>query len=382
MKPLLILFVHGIGATSENTWGQFRRLIDQDDGLGPLAEVSFFGFKTAKIRWSLLPSGRKQKVSDLAKGLRTEIDHRYRDYPAIVLVGHSMGGLVIRQYLVFQVRDRSPLRVKKAVLFAVPNQGSELSDVAHLFSVVHAQLADLTPDSPFLESLNRDWREFNLDAHVDVTHVIAGLDEAVREQSAVGLWGQARVNLVADKTHSGLVNVSASTDLAFVILRNAVLDFARRVGLSPRPAPTPNPGLLPPWSDVLPPVPAIIPPTQVEPPTSFASQFSVFLAARSPAALMESVEAKPRIEELFDVLTDPDDVAPALFGVERNLPLAPSDVEYVNVREGVADVRQTLEMRLREGRGRLLLCGPRGFGKTREVAELARAASATKWSVP
>ena len=31
MKPLLILFVHGLGATSENTWGEFRRLIDEDD---------------------------------------------------------------------------------------------------------------------------------------------------------------------------------------------------------------------------------------------------------------------------------------------------------------------------------------------------------------
>jgi tetratricopeptide (TPR) repeat protein len=389
MKPLLILFVHGLGATSENAWGQFRRLIDEDDSLGPLADVRFFGFKTAKTRWSLRPSSRKQKVSDLAKGLRTEIDERYRDYASIVLVGHSMGGLVIRQYLVSEVRHGSPLRVNKAVLFAVPNQGSEMAAVANLFSVVHAQLADLTPDSPFLESLNGDWRAFGLDALIDVTHVIAGLDEAVREQSAVGLWGLAKVKLVADKSHSELVGVADSTDLAFLILRNAVLDFARSVGLSPVPAsPSPRlapprltPGPLPAWSQVLPPAPAIIPAAQAEPPTGFASQLSFFLAGRSPAALIESVEAKPRIEELFGVITDSEDVAAALFGMERNLPLAPYDVEYVNVREGVGDVQQMLDTRLRETKGRLLLCGPRGIGKTREVAELARAASATKWSV-
>src|SRR5688500_13082455 len=135
MKPLLILFVHGLGATSENTWGQFRRLIEEDDMLGPLAEAKFFGFKTAKIRWSWRPSRRKQKVSDLAKALRTEIDVRYRDYPSIILVGHSMGGLVIRQYLVSEVRHASPLRASKAVLFAVPNQGSEVAAVANLFSI-------------------------------------------------------------------------------------------------------------------------------------------------------------------------------------------------------------------------------------------------------
>ena len=31
MKPLLILCVHGLGATGQNTWGQFHRLIDEDD---------------------------------------------------------------------------------------------------------------------------------------------------------------------------------------------------------------------------------------------------------------------------------------------------------------------------------------------------------------
>jgi len=106
MKPLLILCVHGLGATGQNTWGQFHRLIDEDDSLGPLADVKFFGFKTSKTRWSLLPSSRKQKVSDLAKGLRTEIDERYRDYASIVLVGHSMGGLVIRQYLVSRSKKK------------------------------------------------------------------------------------------------------------------------------------------------------------------------------------------------------------------------------------------------------------------------------------
>ena len=280
------------------------------------------------------------------------------------------------------------MRVNKAVLFAVPNQGSELAAVANLFSVVHAQLADLTPDSPFLESLNDDWRHFDLDARVDVTHVVAGLDEAVREQSAVGLFGRSRVKLVADKSHSELVAVADSSDLAFLILRNAVLDFARCVGLtagpssaSPQSPPPPGPSPLPRWSDMLPVAPADIPAAQVEPPTTLASHLSVLLAGRSPAGLTESFELKPRLEELFDVITDFDDVAAALFRVERNLPLAPYDVEYVNVREGLGDVQQVLETKLREAKGRLLLCGPRGIGKTREVAELARAARATKWSV-
>ena len=123
------------------------------------------------------------------------------------------------------------------------------------------------------------------------------------------------MKLVADKSHSELVAVADSSDLAYLILRNAVLDFARRLGLLPEPAqptpPPPNPGPLPPWSQVLPPAQGTNLVAQVEPPTSVASPLWL-LAGRSPAALMESVEAKPRIEDLFDVITDSDDVAAAL----------------------------------------------------------------------
>lgn len=166
MKPLLILFVHGLDSTPENTWGQFRRLIDEDDKLGSIADVAFFRYDTAKMRLPILSLGRLQKVSDLARGLRTEIDERYGEYGHIVLVGHSMGGLIVRQYLVSEARDHAALRATKAILFAVPNQGSELAAMGSSIWKSHPQLADLTPDSPFLDSLNADWGHFNLDALV------------------------------------------------------------------------------------------------------------------------------------------------------------------------------------------------------------------------
>jgi len=231
MKNMLILFVHGLGATSEGTWGRFKEIIAADEDLSKIADVAFFGFKTRKFRWKLF-SGRLQKVSDLAEGLRTEIEERYAGYRAVVLAGHSMGGLVIRHYLLEEVKRQAPLRVTKVVLFAVPNQGSELAALAKLFSLDHAQLQDLSPDSPFLETLNKDWHRTQMDRRVDITYVVAGLDEAVRKQSAEGFWGERNVKLVADKKHSEVVNVSAKQDLSFLILRNAVLGTQTRSSAS------------------------------------------------------------------------------------------------------------------------------------------------------
>ena len=46
--------------------------------------------------------------------------------PTIHLVGHSMGGLVLRRYLAMDSHDR---RVKRVVMLGTPNKGAELADL-------------------------------------------------------------------------------------------------------------------------------------------------------------------------------------------------------------------------------------------------------------
>ena len=115
----------------------------------------------------------------------------------ITLIGHSMGGLVIRDFITRwrHPADRPPgilgARVDGAILVAPPNQGSEWarlrawlelrefqSDIAEgrfsLFAGLRdgtgAAKIDLRPGSAFLEALNdRDWPE-----SVDL-HIIGGL---------------------------------------------------------------------------------------------------------------------------------------------------------------------------------------------------------------
>lgn len=99
------------------------------------------------------------------------------------------------------------------------------------------------------------------------------------------------------------------------------------------------------------------------------------------AALLREAPPKPRIEELFEIITDPDDVPKALFRTDPASGLAPYDVEYVNARNKVPDTQDALAMALLESKGRMLVTGLRGIGKTREVAELARAACAASWKV-
>ena len=102
---------------------------------------------------------------------------------------------------------------------------------------------------------------------------------------------------------------------------------------------------------------------------------------KSKEAFAQQAAPRPRLDELFEIITEPDDVQSALYRTHGAAGLVPYDAEYVGARAGVANTQQALETALPEGRGRLLVAGRQGIGKTREIAELARRACARQWKV-
>lgn len=69
------------------------------------------------------------KIQSLATGLRTDIVTKYKEYDYIVLVCHSMGGLISKQYLLDEEENilnfSNP--VKKVIMYGTPNIGSDCS---------------------------------------------------------------------------------------------------------------------------------------------------------------------------------------------------------------------------------------------------------------
>jgi hypothetical protein len=80
---------------------------------------------------------------------------------------------------------------------------------------------------------------------------------------------------------------------------------------------------------------------------------------------------RPRadFEALFELQTDPAQIARAMYGVEAAR--LPGTAYLAGVREGDDDFATTLADELKNSERGLLLCGRGGIGKTREVAELA-----------
>lgn len=118
----LVVFVHGLGGSrygSRSTWGRFPRFIFEDL---ESADVGLYEYRTLFRRnfFKSISLGEEAKV--FANILRN-----LTDYTSIVLVGHSMGGLLCKAAIahLLKTRQNSNLsRIDGLILMASPQLGT------------------------------------------------------------------------------------------------------------------------------------------------------------------------------------------------------------------------------------------------------------------
>ncbi|MFD0634305.1 esterase/lipase family protein [Catenulispora yoronensis] len=125
-----VVFVHGV-RSSARMWDAFASVMAGDAELsGTVCEpVPRFEYATGVWRSSWKPSRVIPSISTAADSLREYLDTEAGNFESLVLVGHSQGGLVIQRCLVQMLaagRGLELARIKRVVLLATPNTGSDL----------------------------------------------------------------------------------------------------------------------------------------------------------------------------------------------------------------------------------------------------------------
>ena len=94
--------------------------------------------------------GKFRSIQDFGRILKEEIDEVLRETGSdqVDLVGHSMGGLVIRSYL---ANNPGTNTVRRVVTLGSPHAGSKLAVLG-----VGKAVKEMIPGSPFLEELNQE----------------------------------------------------------------------------------------------------------------------------------------------------------------------------------------------------------------------------------
>jgi tetratricopeptide (TPR) repeat protein len=218
-----IVFVHGGGGSARETWKN-----PQSSKSWPEWMVGDDAFQEASVFVHDYASPyleRALNISQLAVEMHAILrDRGVLEYESIVFIAHSMGGLVVKSFLL-TYREYLP-RVRLVYFFGVPSKGTEVTRLARFLSR-NPQPQQVTPaeaDS-YLARQIVDWRQLHAQrplfpvhcAYEELPTRVIG-DKVVDLSSAVEGCFEAPEPILAD--HIGMVKPLDRSSTPYVLFRD------------------------------------------------------------------------------------------------------------------------------------------------------------------
>ncbi|MHA6780053.1 esterase/lipase family protein [Pseudonocardia saturnea] len=234
-----VVFIHGLDGDPVQTWsyGTDKTYWPQwiaDDCPG--ARVWCVGFDAHSSKWRGDAMGLLDRSVHLLKVFQNKgIGHR-----PLLLIGHSLGGLLAKQMLYQAINTATEYRdiadqVKSMVFLGTPHDGASIARLANALRIYRPTdlLADLLNDHPALRHLNNWYRRWASDNNV--RHLVffetgrLGRQLIVPESSAdPGVAGVTPVGVDANHVH---ICKPASRDaIVYESVRNLVRDLIQASG--------------------------------------------------------------------------------------------------------------------------------------------------------
>ena len=225
----LLLFVHGIFGDTVGTWS--RGSVEEGLPYRILARREFahgfdafaFGYPTSTIKAGSF------SIPEAAKALATEINFRSftAKYKQIVIVAHSMGGLVALETLTTfpDIRARVPL----VVTFGTPYDGAQLAELGQrvLDNPALTDMIQREVGNSLLSSLAGRWKAAKTTGGATTTVICAyekvplpGIGLVVAETSASALCDLGADAIAED--HIGIIKPDGPEHQSIKVLTNAL----------------------------------------------------------------------------------------------------------------------------------------------------------------
>ncbi|KAB5585278.1 hypothetical protein GE09DRAFT_20109 [Coniochaeta sp. 2T2.1] len=249
-----LVFVHGLNGDAQNTWSRDgdssfwpREWLPKDEAFREI-RIHTFGYSSA-----IFTDGGVLDIPDFARSLLAAIqDAPYippDDAPPLVLVGHSMGGLVIKKAYILghQIPEFQSLvsRIQAFFFLATPHQGADIAlTLSRVLSVVNGKrqpsfVNDLFPQSPVVQSINDEFprlcdsqESLQLFSFFETRPMSYGVGRGliVDKHSAIMNYPRERRTHL-DANHRDVARYRSPDDPSYITVRNAlaaVLDVRRR----------------------------------------------------------------------------------------------------------------------------------------------------------
>ena len=206
-----IIFIHGLFGSGSSTWGKWPQLLSEDSWLSDKIEINHFEYQTKLFSLLHASPSNVYFFSDMLKEYIDGLPHN-----EIVLVCHSLGGLVAKQYIIEEIKKDNGLRVTKVLFCAVPNDGAAIAKIARIILFFNPIYYRLCKQSDYLQILNRDWKTYNVEKRVICKYGIAELDKIVPYNSSRPEESESET--IHNVGHKSLVKPGSTTDHIYRIL--------------------------------------------------------------------------------------------------------------------------------------------------------------------
>lgn len=242
-KDNLILFVHGFTGGKE-TWknpghGYFFDQLNELEFIYQNFDIACFEYFTqltdlfpsanshiARIKSILgLQSKKIEKnisINEISEVLRSHIRFQLSAYENIIVVAHSMGGLVTKAAILKDFELNSINKIRLLISLAVPHLGANLGTYGKLISS-NQQIHDLAPLSEFCPQLNDRWvKHSNKPA---IKYFYGTYDEVVAKHSAVGTDNVPQDTIACNDDHLTICKPEGPESIAVVAIQHFLQEF-------------------------------------------------------------------------------------------------------------------------------------------------------------
>jgi pimeloyl-ACP methyl ester carboxylesterase len=172
----LLLFIHG-WTGGDTTWRDFPKLVCNDERLKTVDVV--------QMNYPTFMTQRDANVTALADALLRQLDAQelLMRHDRVASISHSMGGLIARSIVIADAIG-GVQRFGYLVDVATPHQGATLSALAKVLGVGIKQVADMEPQSSFLQTLFTNWGRIDRQRRPETWCFTSPDDFVVSEDSA------------------------------------------------------------------------------------------------------------------------------------------------------------------------------------------------------
>jgi len=234
-KSLAVVFVHGFTGGS-GTWKNsqavtFKELLQSDAEIVKTFDliefeyftkisdifssdvvqkaISLFGFRP-KVRYN-------RPIKKLAHELKTFLQLNAEQYAGLVLIGHSMGGLICKEVILSHERGDTPAIIGYASV-AVPHKGS-LDSL--FFSILNINSKELVPLNEYTSDLNNRWID-NKSNLPESVYIVGQHDQYVPDTSGLPFTTKS-YNVPHD--HNSICKPESTNDGSY----KAILKFLKKI---------------------------------------------------------------------------------------------------------------------------------------------------------